>query len=257
MLIIGALFLVFPQSALIVLVALALVASVLAGNRGTARLPLRIAQFAWLGVLAVITFNNGLSLQVSQYKGLRQATQVVDSRVRAQVSSPLGLLTVVESPTVPIRLAPGLSFNARHIPPEQLAVFTDADGMSAITRYDGNLDSIAYLADVTAALPYQLLDQPDVLVLGAGGGGNVLMALYHGANRVDAVELNPEMTEFVADTFSDFAGRIYDDPRVAIHTAEARGYVAQNERQYGLIQIGLLDSFAAAGAGSAFSVRMA
>ena len=249
LLIIGALFLVLPQSALIVLVALASVASVLVDNRGTGRLPLRIGQFAWLGVMAVIVFNDGLSLRVSQYKGLSQATQVVDSRVRAQVSSPLGLLTVVESPTVPIRLAPGLSFNARHIPPEQLAVFTDADGMSAITRYDGDLDSIAYLADVTAALPYRLLDQPDVLVLGAGGGSDVLLALYHGANRVDAVELNPEMTKFVADTFSDFAGHVYDDPRVATHTAEARSYIAQNERQYDLIQIGLLDSFAAAGTG--------
>ena len=249
LLIIGALLLVFPQSALMLLVALALVASVLVGNRGIGRLPLGIGQFAWLGVFAVIVLNSGLSLRPSEYKGLSQAMQVVDSRVLAEVSSPLGLLTVVESPTVPIRLAPGLSFNARHIPPEQLAVFTDADGMSAITRYDGDPDSIAYLADVTAALPYHLLEQPDVLVLGAGGGGDVLLALYHAANHVDAVELNPAMTAFVADTFSEFAGRIYDDPRVATHTAEARGFVAQNERHYDLIQIGLLDSFAAAGAG--------
>ena len=246
---IGALLLVFPQSALILLVALAMVASVLVSSRVAGRLPLRIGQFAWLGVLAVIVFTGGLSLRPSEYKGLSQALQVVDSRVLAQASSPLGLLTVVDSPTVPMRLAPGLSFNARNIPPEQLAVFTDADGMSAITHYDGNPDSIAYLADVTAALPYQLLDQPDVLILGAGGGGDVLLALYHAANRVDAVELNPRMTAFVADTFSDFAGHIYDDPRVAVHTAEARGYVAQNVRQYDLIQIGLLDSFAAAGAG--------
>ena len=249
LLIIGALFLVFPQAALTVLVALALAASVLVGHRATGQLPLRVGQFAWLGVLAIVVFNGGLSLRPSGYKGLSQALQVVDSRVLAEVSSPLGLLTVVESPTVPVRLAPGLSFNARDIPPEQLAVFTDADGMSAITRYDGDPDSIAYLADVTAALPYRLLDEPDVLILGAGGGSDVLLALFHGASRVDAVELNPAMTAFVADTFSDFAGGIYDDPRVAVHTAEARGYVAQNERHYDLIQIGLLDSFAAAGAG--------
>ncbi len=246
---IGALLAVFPQSALIMLVGLALVASVLVSGRDAGRLPMRIGQFAWLVGLAVIVFNGGLSLRVSEYKGLMQALQVVDSRVLAQTSSPLGLLTVVDSPTVPIRLAPGLSLNTRHIPPEQLAVFTDADGMSAITRYDGDPESIAYLADVTAALPYQLLDRPDVLVLGAGGGGDVLLGLYHDANRIDAVELNPRMTGFVADTFGDFAGHIYDDPRVAVHTAEARGYVAQNEKQYDLIQIGLLDSFAAAGAG--------
>ena len=167
----------------VVLVALALVASVLVASGKLARGPLQLGQFAWVAVLAVITFSGGLALQASPYKGLSQAMQVVDSRVLAEVSSPLGLLTVVDSPTVPVRLAPGLSFNTRHVPPEQLAVFTDADGMSAITRYDGNPDSIAYLADVTAALPYQLLDRPDVLVLGAGGGSDVLLALYHEAQR--------------------------------------------------------------------------
>ncbi len=246
---IGALLVVFPQAALLVLVAMAFVASVLVGGRGAGRLPLRIGQLAWLAGLSVIVFSGGLSLRPSEYKGLSQALQVVDSRVLAEASSPLGLLTVVDSPTVPIRLAPGLSFNTRHIPPEQLAVFTDADGLSAISRYDNDPASIAYLADVTAALPYPLLDRPDVLVLGAGGGSDVLLALYHGAERVDAVELNPHMTGFVADTFGDFAGHVYDDPRVAVHTAEARGYVAQNEKPYDLIQIGLLDSFAAAGAG--------
>jgi hypothetical protein len=248
-LIVSMLLVVFPQSALILLVALALIASMLVGNSSTARVPLRIGQFTWLVVLAVIVFNDGLTLRPSEYKGLSQAMQVVDARALTQVSSPLGLLTVVDSPTVPIRLAPGLSFNTRHVPPEQLAVFTDADGMSAITRYDGDRESVAFLADVTAALPYALLDQPDVLILGAGGGSDVLLAFYHDANHVDAVELNPRMTELVAGTYAEFAGHLYDDPRAVLHTAEARGYVAQSERRYDLVQIGLLDSFAAAGAG--------
>ena len=249
MLIIGLLFVVYPQSALIVLVALALVASRLVAAGQATGLPLRFGQLAWLLVVAAIAVGGGLTLKASEYKGLSQALQVVDSRVLAEASSPLGLLTVVDSPTVPIRHAPGLSFNARRIPPEQLAVFTDADGLSAITRYDGDPESVAYLADVTAALPYQLLDTPDVLLLGAGGGDGVLMALYHGAARIDAVELNPQVSAFVADTYADFAGHIYDDPRVSVHTAEARGFVAQNDRQYDLIQIGLLDSFATAGSG--------
>ncbi len=249
MLLIGMLFVVYPQAALLVLVALALIASRLVAGGEKAGARLRLGQLVWLLVVAVIAVGDGLSLRPSGYKGLTQALQVVDSRVLSQSSSPLGLLTVVDSPTVPIRHAPGLSFNARRIPPEQLAVFTDADGMSAITRYDGNPESIAYLADVTAALPYQLLDRPDVLLLGAGGGDGVLMALYHGAERIDAVELNPEVSAFVAHAYADFAGRIYDDPRVAVHTAEARSFVARNERQFDLIQIGLLDSFATAGSG--------
>ena len=57
------------------------------------------------------------------------------------------------------------------------------------------------------------------------------------------------MSALVTEAYADFAGRIYDDPRVAVDAAEARGYVAQNDRPYDLIQIGLLDSFATAGSG--------
>jgi spermidine synthase len=190
-----------------------------------------------------------LALRISEYKGLSQALEVVDSRILQQSSSPLGLVTVVDSPTVPVRHAPGLSFGTRHIPPDQLAVFTDADGMSAITRYDGEPASVAYLGDMTAALPFALLEDPAVLVLGAGTGSDVLMALYHGARRVAAVELNPQMTELVADTYADFAGHIYDDPRVNVYTGEARGFVARRSGSYDLIQMGMLDSFGASGAG--------
>ena len=248
-LIIGALYAFMPQNALLLLMALPLIASVLMSVTSNARVPLISAQLVWLALLASNLPQDQLRLRISEYKGLSQALQVVDSRVLEMSSGPLGLVTVVESPTVPIRHAPGLSFSTRHIPPPQLAVFTDADGMSAITRFDGDLDSLGYLADVTAALPYTLLDEPDVLVLGAGGGADVLLALYHGANSIDAVELNPQMTRLVEETYAEFAGLIYDDPRVTVYTNEARGFVAQSNARYDLIHIGLLDSFAASGAG--------
>jgi hypothetical protein len=165
------------------------------------------------------------------------------------ISSPLGLVTVVDSPTVPIRHAPGLSFATRHIPPAQLAVYTDADGMSAITRFDGNRETVAFLEDLPAALPYAVLEQPAVLVLGAGAGGDVLSALHHGAKRVDAVELNPQVTYLVASTFARFAGGIYGNPRVFLHHDEARSFVTRDERRYDLVHIGMLDSFGASGTG--------
>jgi len=248
-LIVGTLFVFIPQDSLLVLMTLPLIASVIMSIRSSARAPLLAVQLLWLALLISGIPSNQLDLRVSEYKGLSQTLQVIDSRIRGVSSSPLGLLTVVESPTAPIRHAPGLSFNTSYIPPEQLAVFTDADGMSVITRFDGDFNSVGYLGDITAALPYALLNQPDVLVLGAGGGSDVLLALYHGANRVDAVELNPQMNKLVRETYADFAGFVYHDPRVTVHTSEARGFVARSGTQYDLIHIGLLDSFGASGAG--------
>ena len=249
MLIIGLLFLLSVQNALIMLAILALLASVLMGLASTARKPLIAIQLICLATLLFGLPQDWLALRISEYKGLNQTLQVVDSNILKVSSSPLGLLTVVESPQIPFRYAPGLSLNTRFEPPEQLAVFSDGDGMSVITRFDGDLDAFGYMGDVTAALPYALLDAPHVLILGAGGGTDVLLALYNGASRIDAVELNPQMTSLVTDTYADFAGYLYDDERITIHTQEARGFVVRSKDQYDLIQVALLDSFAASGSG--------
>lgn len=249
MLVIGALFAMAPQDSLLVLAALAVAASILVGLISSARNILIATQTAWLILISSGLPESWSELPLSEYKGLSQAMQVVDTRVIGTASSPLGLLTVVESPTVPFRYAPGLSMNARSVPPEQLAVFTDGDAMSVINRFDGDLGKVGYLGDTTGALPFELLKSPDVLVLGAGGGSDVLLALYSGASRVDAVELNPQMVELVRELHAEFAGGIYDDARVEVRTREARGFVAQSDRKYDLIQIGLLDSFGASGAG--------
>ena len=77
----------------------------------------------------------------------------------------------------------------------------------------------------------------------------MLLALYHDADQVDAVELDPGMVALVRERYADFAGHLYDEPRVHVHTREARGFVTRSAQRWDLIQIGLLDSFGAAGAG--------
>jgi len=253
-LLVGALFVLTPQQALILLSALSLLASGLAGRglpavKKSLRVTLAALQIAWLLALLLLLPEGRIGLHMSEFKGLSQALQVIDSGVLEESSSPLGLLTVVESGSVPFRHVPGLSFGTRHLPVEQLAVFTDGDGMSVITRFDGDFEKLAYLGDVTAALPYRLIDDPDVLILGAGAGSDVLLALYHGAARVEAVELNPQMLALVQGRFADFAGKLYEHERVAVHLAEARGFAARSAKRYDLVQVALLDSFAVSGSG--------
>jgi hypothetical protein len=208
-----------------------------------------LAQAAWLLSLLFALPEDRIGLHISQFKGLSQALQVVDARVLAERSGPLGLLTVVESPSVPFHHAPGLSFKTRHLPPDQLALFTDAEGLSAINAYDGDPADLAYLGDVTAALPYQLLNGPSVLVLGAGAGNDVLLALWHGAHQIDAVELNPQTTALLREDFAGYSGRLYEHERVRWITGEARGFVARHENRYDMVHVALLDSPAVAGSG--------
>jgi SAM-dependent methyltransferase len=193
---------------------------------------------------------------MSPYKELSQTLRIPQARVVEQRFSPLGLVSVVESPGTPLRLAPGLSLNATDEPPPQLGVFIDGDGMSALTRFDGRRESLAHLGQMTSALPYHLLRRPRVLVLGAGAGADVLQAHYHGARQIDAVELNPQIVDLVRQRFADYAGGIYSDRAdsalsgiVRVHVAEARGFVAASEQRYDLIHVALLDSFSASSAG--------
>lgn len=191
--------------------------------------------------------------QLSEYKGLSYALRVPDTEVLAERSSPLGLMSVVKSPTIPFRYAPGLSLQNTQEPPEQLGLFTDGDAMTVITRYDGDPESLRYLDFMTAALPYHLSNNKSrVLILGAGGGADVLLALYHQAQDIDAVELNPQVIQLVRDTYGAFSGNIYASDQVHLHVAEARAFAARHqksEKRYSLVQVSLLDSFGASSAG--------
>ncbi|MGQ0578791.1 MAG: SAM-dependent methyltransferase [Betaproteobacteria bacterium] len=203
-----------------------------------------------LAVVALVAAQTPVGhLRMSQYKSLSRALEVMGAGVRAERSSPLGQLTVVESNAVPFRHAPGLSLNAPLPPPDQLAIFTDGEGFSALNRYDGKREPLVYIDYLTSALPYHLISAPRVLVLGAGAGTDVLQALYHGAATVDAVELNSQTTELVEREFGEFSGRPYSRPGVRLHIAEARGFVAASRGQFDVIQLGLLDAFGASAAG--------
>ena len=244
-LVIGLLFRLDTTQALVVLVLLALLAAII-GARSKAY---RLAGAA--GVL-IVFFAFGadfFEVRVSQFKGLSRALETVGSEVLAERSSPLSSITVVENRVVPFRHAPGLSIASKTLPPEQLALFRDGGGMSAINRWDGHSAPPAHLGDNTSALPYHLLDEPRVLVLGAGTGADVLQALLHEAETIDAVELDPRTVSLVREEFAEFSGGIYHHPRVRLFIGEARGFAARSEQRYDLVQVGLLDAFAVSGSG--------
>ncbi|HWS02056.1 MAG TPA: SAM-dependent methyltransferase [Gammaproteobacteria bacterium] len=199
------------------------------------------------GVLWLLATHSTLNL--SPYKPLSQLLRVPGAQIIAEHSSPLGLLSVVESPQVPLRHAPGLSLNAQTGPPPQLAVFTDGDGMSVITDGNRPATDYAYLDQFTAALPYHLTQPRNVLILGAGGGSEVLQARWQGATKITAVELNPQLAALVTTQFGDFAGHLYQQPGVILQVTEARGFIATDTARYDLITLAFLDTRGAAAAG--------
>ena len=246
--IIGLLFVVSPATALQVVGALGLVSAAVACQECGVK-PRWPALVLLLAAFTMLSPGAGISLQVSEFKGLSQTLRVLNAEQIDQRSSPLGQLTTVRSPSIPFRHSPGLSLNTPGPIPTQLGMFTDADALSVLTRFDGDFEKLDYLDYLSSSLPYHLLHQPGVLVLGAGGGADVLQALYLGASHVDAVELNSQVVALVNSEFADFTGALYELPQVTVYNHEARGFVAASSRRYKLIQVALLDSFSASSAG--------
>ncbi|SEH06460.1 spermine/spermidine synthase domain-containing protein [Candidatus Venteria ishoeyi] len=190
-----------------------------------------------------------LHFQISPYKSLSQTLQIRGSKQLQQASSPLGLLSVVASPQVPFRYAPGLSLNASQEPPPQLGIFNDGEGPIILTQYQGKPETLAYLDYLTSALPYHLRQQPKVLILGAGGGHDVLQAVYHQASAIDAVEANPQLIQLVKDDYGDFTGQLYQRPEVQLYLSSGRNFIQATQAHYDVIQLALVDDFGVANAG--------
>jgi SAM-dependent methyltransferase len=126
----------------------------------------------------------------------------------------------------------------------------DAVAGTPIQSFDGNLESVQFLRTDLTAIAYHLTENPKTLVIGPGGGRDVLAALASGAPHVTAVEVNPAVIEAVKGPFADFAGHLYDRPDVEAVVADARGYIDRSPGGYDVIQASLIDTWAAGGSGA-------
>src|SRR3712207_6852078 len=59
-------------------------------------------------------------------------------------------------------------------------------------------------------------------LLGLGGGADLLLALRHGAGRVDVVEPDDSVADLLRGELAGFAGGILDRPEVRLHIDSAR-----------------------------------
>jgi hypothetical protein len=137
---------------------------------------------------------------------------------------------------------------------ESLFMDIDSAASTPIVKGTGQPSDARYLRYELTALGYHLVEQPSgfsALVIGPGGGRDLLSALVFGATRVDGVEINPIIArDIMSDRFRAYSGGIYQDPRVTIHVDDGRSFVRRSPRRYDVIQASLVDTWAATAAGA-------
>ncbi len=79
----------------------------------------------------------------------------------------------------------------------------------------------------------------NVLILGAGSGTDVAAALMHGAEHVDAVDIDPVILRLGRQLHPD---RPFDDPRVTVINDDARHFLRTTKKKYDLVVFALIDS---------------
>ncbi len=91
------------------------------------------------------------------------------------------------------------------------------------------------------AYPYDHLPAGpgDVLIVGAGSGNDVALALSVGATHVDAVEIDPVLQRLGSDLHPEHP---YQDPRVSVHIDDGRAFLERTHNLYDLILFALPDS---------------
>ncbi len=85
-------------------------------------------------------------------------------------------------------------------------------------------------------LPHKL---DDVLIVGAGSGSDVAIALSKGAKHVDAVDIDPQIMQIGVDRNID---RPYANPGVVRHVNDGRAFLQNTDRKYDLVLFALPDS---------------
>lgn len=135
------------------------------------------------------------------------------------------------------------------IPPPYLArLYIDSDAWTSIYPWDGQIEHATELRDSYRALPFRLTPNAETMVIGPGGGSDVLAALASGSKKVTAVELNPLMIQFVRH-YGDQAGNLYSRPDVEVVHSEGRNFVSRTDRKFDVIFLGFVDSWASVASG--------
>lgn len=160
--------------------------------------------------------------------------QVVEPFVRFSKWNAFSRITVVEEPGRP----PAIHIDG--------AARTEIRSAAEIGRPDP--------ANALSSLVYQARRGGDVLVIGPGGGVDVVAALGAGADTVTGAEINPIVVEDVMlGAYRERSGNLYALPNVRIVVDEGRSFVRRSGRKYDVIQSTLVDTWAA-GASDAFAL---
>jgi hypothetical protein len=127
-------------------------------------------------------------------------------------------------------------------------IFIDGGAGTNIISWDGNLASRQEISGWMQYLPFKMMENLKVLIIGSGGGRDVVAALVSGSKDVTSVEINPIIYHTV-ESYGDVAGNVYHHQYVRSYIDEGRSFVTRSTEKYDIIYIPFVDTWASVSSG--------
>lgn len=229
-------------SALPAMLLLLLLARDAGGRAAAAGPPLLLAGLLLLAgrttLLDVKQFNTMGEVRAPAYQSFNVGKGDVDYQNWA-----LDAWTIIRNPRIPQQWLDfkgwGLSPAYTGPVPELRLVNFNLRFSTYVTRFDGDIAPLRPWLDADLISLQYLLGRryEKVLIVGAGGGREVLNALNHDAREITAIDIsNAVVNDIMGGELRDFSGRLYEHPKVRAHVDEGRSFIRRQPGKYDLIE---------------------
>lgn len=185
-------------------------------------------------LILIILFFYPPRLTPSEYKDISKTMLLPDAKVEYRKSTPHGFVEIVSSPV--LRYAPGVSLAYRDSFPIRKVVFNNGNWMGCLLPQPLEANETNILDYTPQALPYHIDNIKNALIINAGTGENVLLALSHQVARITTNETNPEIFNILRQSFEGFY-------QVQPYQTMPRTLLTPDTNKYDLIELPIIGSF--------------
>ncbi|MFS0728388.1 spermine synthase [Paenibacillus sp. 1P07SE] len=133
-----------------------------------------------------------------------------------------------------------------------LYITIDGGAVSPMSKFTGDLKKVQYLQTTTGYLAFQDIANERALIIGAGGGQEVLTAQLAGFEQIEAVDINAGSFRAV-QALSSISGDVFHQPGVTAIVSDGRNYIRKTGNMYDLIYLSLVKKASENGMGLALT----
>ncbi len=186
----------------------------------------------------MIVFPSQLEVRTSPYKALSQFRLNPDAEIVRTAENAYSRVDIVRSPT--IHSAPGLSLAYLGDLPAQMGLVVDGGEVLSVSRAETTDPEL--LRNLPSAVAYAARPDADVLVIGSGGGMEVLAALANSTGHITVIEPNALVHDALVTDLRAWAG-LADHPRVTLIGDDIRTAVERLDDTFDVVVLTLSEGY--------------